>query len=85
MRSTMPTVIAGGLTILDDQIIDAKPWADALPVVVMTGALALALGGLEQVTPTFAVGLAWIAVITRLLIGGDKSIIAKFNKFIQEK
>lgn len=84
-KSTMPIVITGGLTILNDEVIDGKPWAEALPVVVMTGALALALAGLEQLSPALAVGLGWIAVITRLLIGGDKSIVAKFNKFIQEK
>jgi hypothetical protein len=84
-KSTMPIVITGGLTILNNQVIDGDSWGDALPVVVMTGAVALALGGLEQVSPMFAVGLAWLAVITRLLIGGDQSVIAKFNKFVQEK
>lgn len=84
-KSTMPIVITGGLTILNDEIIDGKPWVEALPVIVMTGALALALAGLEQLSPALAVGIGWIAVITRLLIGGDKSVVAKFNKFIQEK
>jgi hypothetical protein len=80
-KSTMPIVIVGSLTILDNQVIDNKPWADALPVVVMTGALAAVLAGVEQLSPKFAVGLAWIAVVTRLLIGGDKSVVAKFTKF----
>jgi hypothetical protein len=84
-KSTMPILITGGLTVLNNQVIDNESWSDALPVVVMTGAVALALGGLEQVSPTFAIGLAWIAVITRLLIGGDQSVVAKFNKFIGEK
>jgi hypothetical protein len=82
-KSTMPIVITGALTILNDEVIDNKPWAEALPVVVMTGALALALAGLEQLSPALAVGLGWIAVITRLLIGGDKSIVAKFTRFQQ--
>lgn len=84
-KSTMPIMIVGSLTILDNQVIDSKPWADALPVVVMTGALAVALAGLEQVSPKFAVGLAWIAVVTRLLYGGNQSVVAKFNKFTQGK
>ncbi len=76
-RSTGPVLAVGAITVLDDQVIEGKPWPEALPVVVMTGVTALLLGGFEHVSTTLAVGLAWLALVTRIfVIGGAKGNVA---------
>lgn len=79
-KSTGPILAVGAVTILDNQVLDGKPWAEALPVVLMTGVAALLLAGLEQLSPALATGLAWLALITRVFVigGASGNVATKF-------
>ncbi len=86
-RSTGPVLAVGAVTVLDGQVLDGKAWSEALPVVVMTGVAALLLAGFEHVSPTLAVGIAWLALITRLFVigGATGNVATKFMNWQKGK
>ncbi len=75
-RSTAIVLTAGAITAANEVLFaplagvpGAKPWHDLnwrlLPA---TAGLALALGGLEQLAPGFAVGLAYLSLAAILIV-----------------
>lgn len=73
MRTTGPVLAIGVVTLTNQVIFNGQ--APDLRVVVGTALTAVAFGLLEEATPTFAVGLAWLALATTLLtpIGTKKA------------
>ena len=73
-RTTGIVLIAGGITAANEVLFaplagQGAPWKDFnWRVIPATGALALALAGLEHLAPTFAVGLAWLALAAVLIV-----------------
>lgn len=69
--STGPVLVAGGITAVNE-LVFAPAEGQGLHfnwrILPATAGLALALAGLEQVAPGFAVGLAWLCVATTLIV-----------------
>lgn len=69
--STGPVLVAGGITAVNELVFAP---AEGLGlhfnwrIIPATAGLALALAGLERLAPGFAVGLAWLAVATTLIV-----------------
>jgi hypothetical protein len=70
-RSTGPILVTGGLTLINQSVIQNKPVDWRIPVA--TGLTAGALALVERVSEPFAVGLAYIALITVLFVRLDKN------------
>jgi hypothetical protein len=67
-NSTGPIVAAGAITYANAVIGNGRPWDSELIVVVGTGLAAGLLALLEHAQAQLAVGIAWIALVTSLLI-----------------
>lgn len=65
-RTTGPILAVGAITMTRD-LLDSAGSTVSLSVPIATGVAAVAFGLLERVNEDFAVGLAWIAVVTVLL------------------
>lgn len=67
--STGPILAIGGITIVNESIVNGQPLDWRVPIA--TGLAALAIGALENGMPAFSdafVGLAWVALVTTLLV-----------------
>lgn len=73
-QSTGIVLAVGGITAANEVLFaplagHGTPWKDFnWRVVPATLGLALALGGLEKAAPGFAVGLAWLSMLTVLVV-----------------
>jgi hypothetical protein len=66
--STGPIVAVGVITAGNDVIGNGQPWTKIIPIGVATGIAAALLALAEHASEPLAVGIAWIALITCLLI-----------------
>jgi hypothetical protein len=70
-QSTGPVLAAGLITAANELVfapLDGQKISFNWRIIPATGALALALAGLERVAPGFAVGLAWLSLATVLIV-----------------
>lgn len=79
--STGPVVAAGVITYANQVIGNGKSWDSQLIIIVGTGIAAGMLAFAERLSPQMAVGIAWIALMTSLLITpkAGKSAIANLT------
>jgi hypothetical protein len=75
--STAPILLTGVITYANQVIGNNRPWDSELIIVVGTAVAAGALALIEHASGPLAVGIAWIALITSLLItpAGGKSAV----------
>jgi len=66
--STGPIVAAGAITYANAVLFNGKTWDSQLIVVVGTGIAAGMLALFEHASAPLAVGIAWIALVTSLLV-----------------
>lgn len=69
--STGPVLAAGAITFINEGLLSPLAGGKATwnwRVLPATAGLALALAGLEKLAPGFAVGLAWLTLVTALAI-----------------
>jgi hypothetical protein len=73
-KSTGIVLVAGTITASNELLFaplagTGKAWTGFnWRILPATGLLALALGGLEQIAPPFAVGLAWLTLVSALIL-----------------
>lgn len=79
--STGPVLALGAITVINQNVFNGKPWDWKVPVAtgVACGGLAL----LEQVSPKFAVGLAWISLGAVLVTRLDPRVPSPVETFAQ--
>lgn len=78
-------VIVGAVTLANEAIFAPMAGQKASvnwKIIPATAGLALALAGLEQIAPGFAVGLAWLALATALIVpfGNAPTPLENLNK-----
>lgn len=70
--STGPVLAAGAITFVNEGLLAPAAGTGTAKwnwrVVAGTAGLALALAGLEHLAPGFAVGLAWLTLLTALIV-----------------
>lgn len=66
--STGPILAAGAITAANSVLGNGRPWTTAIPTGVATAVAAALLALLERASHPLAVGIAWIALITSLLV-----------------
>jgi hypothetical protein len=66
--STGPVVAAGAITYVNQVVGNGRPWNSVLIVAVGTAVAAGMLALLEHASAPLATGIAWIALVTSLLI-----------------
>jgi hypothetical protein len=66
--STGPIVATGVITMANDVLGNGKGWAAVIPTAVATAVAAVLLDGMEHISAPLAIGIAWIALVTSLLI-----------------
>lgn len=71
-RSTGPILAIGGITIANQTLLNHQPldWR----VVVATGGAAMLFALVEKASPTLAVGLAYVGLVTILLARVDPKV-----------
>lgn len=86
-RSTGPVLAIGAITAANEVLF--APLAGGKVqfnwrILPATAGLALALAGLERIAPDFAVGLAWLGLLTVLVvpIGNAPTPLANANKIL---
>lgn len=88
-RSTGPILAAGAITLFTDVVIENQPVTERFRVVVATAIAAGGLALLEQlVSEELAVGLAWIGLVTLLLVRTDPKVpspIEAFNNWYYDR
>lgn len=67
-KSTGPILAIGGVTLYYDQIVRDVGVSPLGPVVVGTGLAAVSFALLERINQPLAVGVAWVAFITSLMM-----------------
>lgn len=70
-RSTAVVLATGALTLANEAVfapMAGQTVAVNWRIVPATAGLAIALGALEHLAPEFAVGLAWLALVTALFV-----------------
>ena len=70
-RSTGPILVAGATTWANQTLLGKAPESvldNTVRIGVATGLLAGALFGIEKISPELATGLAWLALVTVLLV-----------------
>lgn len=75
--STGPIVAAGLITMGNELLGNGKSWAGIIPAAVGTTIAAGLLALVEHASRPLAVGIAWIALVTALLIkpkSGDSAV-----------
>ena len=84
--STGPVIIAGSITAANELFFEPGAGLSKFNwrIIPATAGLALALAGLEKAAPKFAVGLAWLAVGTVLLVplGSGPTPLENANKLL---
>jgi len=66
--STGPIVAAGMITMGNTVLGNGQPWTAIIPTAVATAIAGAMLGLMEKASPQLAIGIAWIALVTSLLI-----------------
>lgn len=69
--STGPVLAAGAITFVNEGLLSPLAGGKATwnwKVIPATAGLALALAGLEKLAPGFATGLAWLVLVTVLIV-----------------
>lgn len=66
--STGPVLAMVGITLFNDIVVKGFDAQQEMRVVVAGGVVALGLGLLEKAAPDVAMGLAWLGLITVLLV-----------------
>lgn len=69
--STGPALLAGAITAANELVfapVDGQKISFNWRLIPATGLWALALAGIEKVSPVFATGLAWLAVATIMIV-----------------
>jgi len=76
-RSTGPIVAVGAITYANQVIGNGRPWSGELIIPVATGIAAALLALAEKGSPELAVGIAYIALVTSLLLApkGGRSAV----------
>jgi hypothetical protein len=75
--STGPVVAAGVITYANQVLGNGKTWDSQLVIAVGTGIAAGMLALFERAVPQLAIGIAWIALVTSLLVtpaGGQSAV-----------
>jgi hypothetical protein len=67
-QSTGPVLAMVGVTLFNDIVVRGFDAQQEMRVVVAGGVVALGLGLLERASPNTAMGLAWLGLITVLLV-----------------
>lgn len=82
-KSTGIILAAGGIAYGNDVILNRQPPGNAVRVIIGTGIAAAILAGAEHISEPLAVGVAWIALITTILIPrkGGKSVAENLISF----
>jgi hypothetical protein len=80
--STGPVIAAGAITYANQVIGNGRPWASELIIGVGTAVAAGLLALLEHASPELAAGIAWIALISCLLItpAGGRSAVTNLTR-----
>jgi hypothetical protein len=75
--STAPIVATGAITYANQVVGNGRPWDSELIIVVGTAVAAGALALMEHASAPLAAGIAWIALVTSLLItpAGGRSAV----------
>lgn len=76
-NSTGPILATGGITFTNQWLLNGKGGSPDFKILVATAIAATGFFALEKVAPELAVGIAWIALITSLLIKpahGDSAV-----------
>ena len=86
-RSTGPVLAIGAITAANEVLfapLAGGKVAFNWRILPATAGLALALAGLERIAPDFAVGLAWLGLVTVLVvpIGNAPTPLANANKIL---
>jgi hypothetical protein len=86
VAASTPIVLATGAITAANELLFAplathqQPWTNFnWRIIPATGLLALALAGLEHVAPPFAVGLAWLTLVSALVFRVGKAPTAIEN------
>jgi hypothetical protein len=77
-RSTGPILAVGAITYANQVIGNGRPWNSELIIPVATGIAAGLLALAEKASPELAVGIAWISLVTSLLLapkGGRSAVV----------
>jgi hypothetical protein len=72
MRTTGPILAIGAITMFNAVVLHKRPIDMRVPLA--TAASALVFAGLEEIWADGAVGLAWVALVTTLVVPVDKSV-----------
>ena len=80
-RSTMPILAVGGITLMNQTILNGQEIDWRVPVATAFAAGAFAL--IEKPAPTLAVGVAWIALLTVLLARVDPTTPAPVETLLK--
>lgn len=80
--STGPVVAAGLITYSNQVIGNGRSWDSQLIVPVATAVAGALLALLEKASPPLATGIAWIALVTSLLLApkGGRSAVANLTR-----
>ncbi len=62
--STGPVLAVGGITLLNETVLHAQPFNWKVPIA--TALAALALAGVERLSPELAVGIAYVSLVAVL-------------------
>lgn len=84
-RTTGPILAVGGITLANQSLLNNKPFQ--WPVVIATGISAGLFALLERLWEQGAVALAWLALVTILLVRIDPKVPApmeSLNKWLQK-
>jgi hypothetical protein len=66
--STGPIVAAGLITMGNTVLGNGQPWTAIIPTGVATAIAGAMLGLMEKASAPLAIGIAWIALVTSLLV-----------------
>lgn len=75
-RTTGPILAAGAITAFVAVVVEERPVLDSAKIAVGTGIAAGGLFLLEKAWPDMAVALAWMALLTILLVRVDPQVPA---------
>lgn len=81
MRSTGPILTIGAVTMFNQSIVHSEPvnWRVAIATGFAAGAFAL----MEQAAPDVAPALAWVALVTVLLVRTNPRVPSPVESFFQ--
>lgn len=86
-RSTGPILAVGAITVFNDTVIHGLKFENEARIIVGTAIAAGGLTLLEKVSEPLAVGLAWVALVTMLLVRVNPNVpspVESFNAWYNE-